>query len=126
VGEIFLEIHETVYVSIFADDPDKDFEVFLGPVFLYFPVFQHLVDSAPDHPHDGLVTDIASDHPTTLVELRAVDKNVRTQLTLPVLVESLHKFDKPSFGLKQSLHRNRALKGLLDLWGLLRMVEVLI
>lgn len=126
VGEILFEIHEAVHVSVLADHPDKDFEVLLRPIFLYLPVLQHLVNPAPDHPHDRLVADVAGNHPTALVELRAVDQDVRPQLTLPVLVEPLHEFDKPSFGLEQSLHRNRALKGLLGLWGLLRVIGALI
>jgi hypothetical protein len=115
-----------VHIGVFADNPNEYFEVFLGPILLYFPVLQHLVDPPTDHSHDGLVADVAGYHPTALVELRAVDQYVRTQLTLPVLVEPLHKFDEPSFGLKQSFHRNRALKGLLCLLGLLREVEALI
>ena len=115
-----------MHIGVFADDPDKYFEVFLGPILLYFPVLQHLVDPPTDHSHDGLVADVAGYHATALVELRAVEQHVRTQLALPVLVEPLHKFDELSLGLKQGFHRNRALKGLLCLLGLLREVETLI
>ena len=125
MSKISLKIYEAVHISIFTDHPNKDLEVFLGPVLLYFSILQHLVNPASNHPHNSLVAYVTSYHPTSLVELRAVNKHIRTQLALPVLMESLYKFNEFLLGFNKSLHRNGALNEFIAYCGLLRLIYVL-
>ena len=80
-------------ICVFGDGPDQDLEILLAPIFLYFSIFDHLVDSGADHPHNSLVADVVVDDLPGFIQLCAVGEDICSQFGLPELLEALDEFD---------------------------------
>ena len=90
-------------VRILGDDPRQYLDVLFTPVLLDLFIFDHLVDSTGDHPHDGLVTDVVGDNFFGFVELRTMGYYIAPELSLPVLMKILYKFRESLLGFEQGL-----------------------
>ena len=80
-------------ICVFGDSPDQDLEILFTPIFLYFSIFDHLVDSGADHPHNSLVADVVVDDLPGFIQLCAVGEDICSQFGLPELLEALDEFD---------------------------------
>lgn len=114
-----------MHICVFGDGPDQDLEILFAPIFLYFSIFNHLVYSWADHPHDSLVADVVMDDLSGFIQLCAVDEDICSQLGLPELLEVLDEFDHFFLWVVERLVGNGGLGlslfyelwlGVVDLW----------